>query len=33
MDITILHELSHYKGTMDPNKPGVQQKLWNDCIK
>ncbi len=33
MDITILHELSHYKGTMDPDRTGVEEVLWHDCVK
>jgi len=35
MELTILHELSHYKGALgDPDTdPTVEQKLWNDCIK
>jgi RHS repeat-associated protein len=35
MDLAILHELSHYKGAIgSPDKsPGVEQKLWKDCIK
>jgi hypothetical protein len=35
MDLTILHELSHYKGAIgnpDTN-PRVEIALWNDCIK
>lgn len=34
MDLTILHELSHYNGAIgnpDTN-PGVEKALWNDCI-
>jgi hypothetical protein len=35
MDLIILHELSHYNGTIgDPDKgPRVEQKLYKDCIK
>ena len=35
MDLTILHELSHYSGAIgnpDTN-PDVEKALWNDCIK
>jgi hypothetical protein len=35
MDITILHELSHYNGALgDPDRnPAVERALWTDCIK
>ena len=35
MDLTILHELSHYNGAIgNPDKdPTVEQNLWKDCIK
>jgi RHS repeat-associated protein len=35
LDITILHELSHYNGAIgDPDKdPSVEKRLWQDCIK
>jgi len=33
MDITILQELSHYKGAIgNPDNPSVEKSLWNDCI-
>ena len=35
MDLTILHELSHYRGAIgnpDTNS-AVEGRLWNDCIK
>jgi hypothetical protein len=35
MDLTILHELSHYNGAIgNPDRdPRVERALWNDCIK
>jgi RHS repeat-associated protein len=33
MDITIIHELAHYKGTSNPDAPGAEKVLWKDCIK
>jgi len=35
MDLTILHELSHYNGAIgNPDRnPAVEKALWNDCIK
>jgi len=35
MDLVILHELSHYNGSIgNPDRgPGVEQRLYKDCIK
>jgi hypothetical protein len=34
MDISILHELAHYNGSIgDPDSAAVEVQLWNDCIK
>ena len=33
MDITILHELSHFRGAIgNPDNPSVEKSLFNDCI-
>jgi RHS repeat-associated protein len=35
IDLTILHELSHYNGALGnpDNDPTVEERLWADCIK
>ena len=35
MDLTILHELTHYNGRLgNPDKnPEVEKRLWSDCVK
>jgi RHS repeat-associated protein len=33
MDIVLLHELSHYRGTLDPHVSGSERTLWDNCIK
>jgi RHS repeat-associated protein len=34
MEIMIIHELAHKDSAIgDPDKPKVEQQLWNDCIK
>jgi hypothetical protein len=34
LDMTILHELSHYNGAIgNPDNQSVEQQLWQDCIK
>jgi RHS repeat-associated protein len=33
MDIVVLHELSHYRGRLDPHATGSERTLWDNCIK
>jgi hypothetical protein len=33
IDLTLLHELSHYKGAVgNPDKINVERQLWDNCI-